>query len=172
MRIPTAWVHGAPCGMLVLVAGTGLGCAWVDSILWRPPPDPVPVSGRPPIVGGRPRIAAGNAVSGRAVHVVRFGDTLWDIARSNGVAVDELAQANGISDADHLQVGQRLVMPASSSPPLSSFSSESAKAAAVPIPHAATHAPASTLPSVEARAEVAPAVTASAARHEASLKRA
>lgn len=139
MRIPAPWARCAPFGVLALgVAGAGLGCAWVDSILWRPPPDPVPVSGRPPL-------AAGKAVSGRGVHVVHFGDTLWEISRSHGVAVDELAQANGIANADRIAVGQRLVIPASASP---------------------------TPPSVAARVEAAPATGAVAARREASLKRA
>jgi LysM repeat protein len=147
-----------------------VGCSWVDSILWRPPPDPVPVSGRPPI-------AAGNAASGRAVHVVHFGDTLWDISRSHGVAVEELAQANGIADADRIEVGQRLVIPASSSLPLSNLASGSARDATPPppVPHTAPPRRGSTptLPSVAARAEPAPAATtASPARREASLKRA
>ena len=166
MRIPSPWARCAPYGVLVLgFAGAGLGCAWVDSILWRPPPDPVPVSGRPPL-------AAGNAVSGRAVHVVHFGDTLWDISRSHGVAVDELAQANGIADADRIEVGQRLVIPASSPPPLSNLGAGSARDAAAPAPHPASrHVAEPTLPSVASRVDAAPAADAVAARREASLKR-
>jgi hypothetical protein len=152
--------------VLVLgVAGAGLGCAWVDSILWRPPPDPVPVSGRPPI-------AAGNAASGRAVHVVHNGDTLWEISRSHGIAVDELVQANGIADADRIEVGQRLVIPATSSLPFPSLASGSTRDATLPVAHAPSrHASTSTLSSVAARAEAAPATSAAAARREASLKR-
>jgi len=126
MRIPASWARCASSGVLAFgVAGSGLGCAWVDSIFWRPPPDPVPVTGRPPIATP---IAAGKAASGRAVHVVHFGDTLWDISRSHGVAVEELAQANGIADADRIEVGQRLVIPASASAPAAGASAARSEA--------------------------------------------
>src|SRR5262249_56347559 len=95
---------------------------------------------------------------------------LWELSRSHGVAVDELAQANGIADADRIEVGQRLVIPASSSLPLSNLSTGSGRDATPPAPR---HASTSTLPSVAARAEAAPdtSSSASAARREASLKR-
>ena len=51
--------------------------------------------------------AAGDA---RVVHLVRKGDTLWDIARAHGVGVRQLAQWNAMAPGDPLRPGQRLVI--------------------------------------------------------------
>jgi membrane-bound lytic murein transglycosylase D len=48
------------------------------------------------------------------VHVVRKGDTLWDIARTHGVGVRQLAQWNAMAPGDPLRPGQRLVIRKSS----------------------------------------------------------
>ena len=45
------------------------------------------------------------------VYIVQPGDTLWDIAARFGVPWDELARANGISDASQLAAGDELVIP-------------------------------------------------------------
>ncbi|MBI5498387.1 MAG: M23 family metallopeptidase [Deltaproteobacteria bacterium] len=45
-------------------------------------------------------------------HTVRPGDTLWGIARQYGSSVDEVAEVNGLSDAEPLRVGQVLFVPA------------------------------------------------------------
>jgi len=45
------------------------------------------------------------------VHTVRPGDTVFRIARSYGVSMQALAQANGLSDPDRIIVGQALVIP-------------------------------------------------------------
>jgi lipoprotein NlpD len=47
----------------------------------------------------------------RAVYVVQRGDTLWAIAQSHGVAVEEIARANGIEDVHRLAIGTRLRIP-------------------------------------------------------------
>lgn len=44
-------------------------------------------------------------------HTVRSGETLWSIAKSNGVDTDTLAALNSITSADTLAVGQKLVLP-------------------------------------------------------------
>ncbi len=44
-------------------------------------------------------------------HIVRKGDTFYSIARANGVSVQSLMSANGISDASKLPVGKRLTIP-------------------------------------------------------------
>jgi murein DD-endopeptidase MepM/ murein hydrolase activator NlpD len=44
------------------------------------------------------------------VHVVQPGDTLGAIARRYGVPVSSLARANGISDPNRINVGQRLTV--------------------------------------------------------------
>lgn len=59
----------------------------------------------------RRQATQGTARSGeRAVHVVRSGDTLWDIARKHGVGVKQLAQWNAMAPGDVLRPGQRLVI--------------------------------------------------------------
>jgi membrane-bound lytic murein transglycosylase D len=45
-------------------------------------------------------------------HQVRPGESLWTIAQRFGVTVEALAAANGISAREHLQIGQRLRVPA------------------------------------------------------------
>jgi LysM repeat protein len=44
-------------------------------------------------------------------YIVKPGDTLSSIARAHGITLDELMAANGLRDANHLAVGQVLVIP-------------------------------------------------------------
>jgi murein DD-endopeptidase MepM/ murein hydrolase activator NlpD len=44
-------------------------------------------------------------------HLVRSGDTLYSIARSNGLSIQELARANGLRQPYTLSVGQSLKVP-------------------------------------------------------------
>jgi len=53
--------------------------------------------------------------SGRVVHRVRRGDTLYDIARYYGTTVGAIKRANGLRGS-LLRVGQRLVLPVSAKP--------------------------------------------------------
>ena len=46
----------------------------------------------------------------KVVHVVRNGDTFWDIARRYGVSVRNLAAWNGMAPRDVLRPGQKLVL--------------------------------------------------------------
>ena len=48
-------------------------------------------------------------------HTVSKGDTLYSIARANGVSVQQLMNSNGIKDASKLQIGKKLVIPSKSS---------------------------------------------------------
>jgi membrane-bound lytic murein transglycosylase D len=52
-------------------------------------------------------------VSNGGRHRVRRGDTLWSIARANGVSVDRLAKMNGLKRNGTLSVGQTLKIPGS-----------------------------------------------------------
>ncbi|MEZ4675879.1 MAG: LysM peptidoglycan-binding domain-containing protein [Caldilineaceae bacterium] len=45
------------------------------------------------------------------VHVVQPGDSLSVIAARYGINMGDLAAANGISNNDHVWVGQRLIIP-------------------------------------------------------------
>lgn len=49
---------------------------------------------------------------GLTIHVVQRGETLFRIAQHYGLTVDELAQLNSLLDANSIQVGQRLLVPA------------------------------------------------------------
>ncbi len=46
----------------------------------------------------------------KVVHIVRSGDTLWDLARDHHVGVRQLASWNGMAPRDRLTLGQRLVI--------------------------------------------------------------
>ncbi len=43
-------------------------------------------------------------------HVVRKGDTLWDLARRYGVTIDAIRRANMLSRSAYLRLGQRLLI--------------------------------------------------------------
>ncbi|MEB3320408.1 MAG: LysM peptidoglycan-binding domain-containing protein [Cyanobium sp.] len=55
--------------------------------------------------------------------VVRSGETLSEIADRHGVSLTRLMQANGISDPDLVQVGQRITIPGSGAPRAAQVSS-------------------------------------------------
>jgi membrane-bound lytic murein transglycosylase D len=78
----------------------------------------------PPKVLRAAAIADGKARrSSRHMHVVRSGDSLWRIARNNGISVNTLAMMNGMQPGDTLRKGQKLR--------LTSNASSSSSAAAV-----------------------------------------
>ncbi|WP_194840911.1 LysM peptidoglycan-binding domain-containing protein [Filobacillus milosensis] len=45
-------------------------------------------------------------------HYVREGDTLWEIAQKYGVTIDSIALLNTIDPNKYLQIGQKLIIPA------------------------------------------------------------
>lgn len=51
--------------------------------------------------------------AGSRQHVVKSGETLWRIARNNGVSVDDLKRANPGVNVSALQIGAKLTIPAS-----------------------------------------------------------
>lgn len=46
------------------------------------------------------------------IYTIQLGDTLIPIARRFGVTVEEIMEANGISDPRRLQIGQQIIVPA------------------------------------------------------------
>jgi LysM repeat protein len=59
-----------------------------------------------PVAAAVPAGAAGSRT-----HMVAKGETLWGIARQHGIKPQELARANGITDAAKLKIGTRLTIP-------------------------------------------------------------
>jgi LysM repeat protein len=51
------------------------------------------------------------AATGKRVHIVQPGDSVFSIAQYYGVVAQEIAQLNNLVDANVLQVGQQLVIP-------------------------------------------------------------
>jgi len=71
---------------------------------WATPPPVVYVEGGEEGGAGPARPAGGT-------YTVKAEDTLYDIAQRFGVSVDELMEANEITDAASLSIGQKLVIP-------------------------------------------------------------
>lgn len=63
------------------------------------------------VIPDRPLVFA-SPVPERRSYTIRWGDTLWGIARAYGVDMEALAAANGISDPHWIQAGQTLTIPA------------------------------------------------------------
>jgi LysM repeat protein len=55
----------------------------------------------------------GGSTSGGGVHVVRYGETLYSIARRYGTSVNAFVQTNGLRNANYIYAGQRLTIPGS-----------------------------------------------------------
>ena len=51
-----------------------------------------------------------------ALHVVQPGETLWRIARTYGVEIDDIAEANAIADPSVLVAGRQLFIPGAAQP--------------------------------------------------------
>ncbi|MBW3618974.1 MAG: LysM peptidoglycan-binding domain-containing protein [Actinobacteria bacterium] len=75
-------------------------------------PDRVQAGRTLELPGGGPAPASGD----EARYRVRAGDALSRIARDAGVSVGALQRANGITDADRIQVGQVLRIPGATAP--------------------------------------------------------
>lgn len=73
----------------------------------NPPVAPPPVVTAPPVTAPAP--------PAESEYVVVKGDSLWKIAKKNGVSVKALEAANPGVDAARLKVGQKLVVPATAS---------------------------------------------------------
>ncbi len=75
----------------------------------------VPAGGGPASPSGR--AAHASAPSARpAVHVVRSGETLWEIAGRYGTRVEELMALNDLGHSDWIKPGQRIVVSSSALP--------------------------------------------------------
>jgi len=78
-----------------------------------PSPSPTPTTSptATPLRRTPTTISTATPTPGQTIYVVQGGDSLWKIAESHGVTVDDLIEANGISKDDVLHPGQELVIP-------------------------------------------------------------
>ncbi len=97
--------------------------------------------------------------SGDTVHVVQLGDTVDKIARQYGVSASAIVRANGITNADLIWVGQKLIIPRGG-PTATPMPYASPVPAASPVP-GVTPAPSAT-PAAAATPLVTPAPAATA----------
>lgn len=63
-------------------------------------------------LGNNPAVVTPSAPSGTRQHVVKSGETLWRIARNNGISVDDLQRANPGVNVSALKIGAKLTIPA------------------------------------------------------------
>ncbi|NNE21161.1 MAG: LysM peptidoglycan-binding domain-containing M23 family metallopeptidase [Rhizobiales bacterium] len=89
----------------------------------------------------RPSTASRPSNVGSGTVVVQRGQTLYSIARANGMAPNQLAAANNLPSPYSLQVGQRLVVPgvANAVSPAPSFQPQAVTATASPPATAKNH---------------------------------
>ncbi|MGF1449935.1 MAG: LysM peptidoglycan-binding domain-containing protein [Opitutales bacterium] len=75
------------------------------------PLDPLsPITPLVDLPGGDPAFDAG-VPTGSSAYTVQRGDTLWGISRANGVSLDALLAANGLTRDSVILVGQELTIP-------------------------------------------------------------
>jgi LysM repeat protein len=72
---------------------------------------PSSTSQAPPAESTAEPVPTPSSSVGQRIHVVQPGETLSEIARTYGVAVDEIVQANGLDNPNAISVGQALVIP-------------------------------------------------------------
>jgi nucleoid-associated protein YgaU len=71
---------------------------------WTAEPTPLPS----PVITSTPRITRTTETQS---YVVQPGDTLGEIAEQFDVDIEELVRVNDLEDADHIEVGQELIIP-------------------------------------------------------------
>lgn len=104
----TLWAISTRYGVTIyrivdLNPGLNVDTLWIGQIIiiqdgssWAPTPGNGGGSGAP---------------SGNRIHTVEPGDTLWQIAVRYNASIKTIMDANGITDANMLWVGQRIVIP-------------------------------------------------------------
>ncbi len=80
---------------------------------FTPSPTPTANSTRPTATPLRqtPTATPTPTLAEQTIYVVQSGDSLWKIAESYGITVDDLIEANGISKDDVIHPGQELIIP-------------------------------------------------------------
>jgi Membrane-bound metallopeptidase len=70
------------------------------------------------------------AASQGSYHVLAKGETLYSVARSYGISVDELAKANSITDPSRVKLGMKLLIPGQSGDGSATLSDDASSSAA------------------------------------------
>jgi murein DD-endopeptidase MepM/ murein hydrolase activator NlpD len=103
--------------LLVVALAVTNGCAGVARAVHttKPAVEAQELPGGPvqqvdPTASSEPRDESADAPDG-VVHIVQPGQTLWRIARAYGIPLETLAQANGIEDPSHVDVGTPILVP-------------------------------------------------------------
>jgi LysM repeat protein len=73
-------------------------------------PSPTPAPGFPAVIASPLPTLPPTAPAGPVTHIVQSGDTLGSIAQRYGRSIEELMQANALSDPNRLDVGQTLIV--------------------------------------------------------------
>lgn len=87
----------------------------VDAAQVAPAPSPLAADERP--TPARPAQADPLPSAAATTIVVRQGQTLWDLARSHGLTVEQIVEANALENPHRVRAGQRLRIPAAASTP-------------------------------------------------------
>lgn len=88
------------------------------------------------MVPSQPAPIAAAATPSNRSYTVKKGDSLWKIAKTEGVSIGDIARANNLNKTTALKVGQKLQIPAKAEPVI-------AQASAVPTATGETAAPVS-----------------------------
>jgi lipoprotein NlpD len=128
---------------------------------------------RAPVVDLNTSTAPTAPAASGATYVVKPGDTLYGIARANGVDIESLKRCNNIADSNHLAVGQVLKLSATggsattgmaggakTTPGTPSRTSENKPAEPTPLPPPAGEQPTSAAPTPAATPNNAPVANA------------
>jgi LysM repeat protein len=91
-----------------------------------------------PVPGQPPATTAPPPATGTTIYVVQPGDTLRRIAIRFNTTIATLAQLNGITNINYIQVGQRLQIPAPGAPPPPPTALPATTAPSTPLPPTAT----------------------------------
>lgn len=86
----------------------GVNCVKVEPPAEPPVPPKPPTDGKP---DGKPHDGKPHPDGKYCIHVVRYGETLFSIARRYGSTVYAVAMANGIYDVNYIRPGMKLIIP-------------------------------------------------------------
>jgi lipoprotein NlpD len=100
-------------GLLAVVLVAGCGSAATPSPTPSAPPSAPPSLEPSASAAASEEVSASPSAAVGKIYVVKKGDTLYAIARANGITLAALRAANPeVADPTKLRIGQKLVIPA------------------------------------------------------------